>query len=71
MLDRSVTYKPLDEAETRAALDRAGASRAGADLLLDLYRGLDDGSLAPAEERTERTTTPTTLAEVLTRAASL
>ncbi len=71
VLDRSVSYVPQDEAEARAELERIGASQAGANLLLDLYRGLDDGSLAPAEERTERTTTPTTLHDVLTQAAGL
>jgi len=54
-------YVQFSYDDTRAALAGAGLSESVADLVVEMYRGLNDGLIVPTQARTPLTTTPTTL----------
>jgi len=62
-IGRRVTHSQVDQMQARMGLSMLGLSASVIDALLELYHAIETGHLAAAEERTDETTTPTTLAE--------
>ncbi len=62
-LGRTVTFVRCDPQEARQAIMAGGMSENVADLLLEMYGALATGRLRLLQPRSEKTTTPTTLAE--------
>lgn len=62
-LERKITYEQCSSEEMRQFLIQNAISEDGADLLVELYEGVDAGRVRSMEPRSTRTTTPTTLAE--------
>lgn len=60
-LDRPVSYVRIPERQAREALVAAGVGASAADGLMEMYRAMAEGRMAPAEPRTTETTTPTDL----------
>lgn len=60
-LEREVRFVTSDPKATRELLMGFGMSGKVADMMLELYRGIDEGRLGPEQPRTEASTTPTTL----------
>lgn len=56
-------YVQFSYEDARAALLAAGMSRSVADVFVEMYRGFNDRLVRPAEARSARSTTPTTLEE--------
>lgn len=68
-LGHPVHHVKVPEEAAREAMIGMGMSPNAADMMLEMYRGVENGTLRPAEPRTAETTTPTTfktfVAEVL------
>ncbi len=62
-LGRSIQHRKVETATARENMIACGLSDNAADLMLELYEGIESGWLYPDEPRTPETTTPTTLLE--------
>ncbi len=56
---RKITHVKVSEEDARKALLAAGLGKSACEAMLELYRAIEEGTLVPAEPRTEKTTTHT------------
>ena len=62
-IGRQVRHSRIDEMQARMGLSMLGLGQSVIDAMIELYKAIESGHLAPAEPRTDNTTTPTTIVE--------
>ena len=60
-LGRQVTHVRVEESQAREAMLSSGLSEGNAEIMLEMYRGMESGHMSSKEPRTPQSTTPTTL----------